>query len=426
MKTKLKKLANSRVELTVTLDAKDLEKASELALEDLAKEIRVEGFRKGKVPTEIAKKFLPENDLNAKTMDYAVRTTVVSAFEAEKQMPLLRPEINVTKFVPGEMLEYVANVEVVPEITLGDFKNLGVKRDDVKIAEKDIDGVLKNIQVSFAEKKVVKRAAKLTDEVIIDFVGKKDGKVFPGGSADNYHLTLGSGNFIPGFEDGIVGHEVGDKFELNLTFPKNYGMKDLAGEKTTFEVLLKQVNEVVMPKIDDELAKKVGPFKNLKALKDDIKKNLELQTDERIDAKFKDDLVSALVKKSKISAIPEILISDQVRAIEDNVRRNAETQGITVEEYMKRSGETEEAAKKQTREIAEYNVKASLCLQTLAVNEKITVDDKLVDAKIAELRDVYRKSPEALKNLKNPGVRQDIKNRMIIEAALDLLAKSNK
>ena len=147
MKTKLKKLANSRVELTVTLEAKDLEKASELALEDLAKEIRVEGFRKGKVPTEVAKKFLPENDLNAKTMDYAVRTTVVSAFEAEKQMPLLRPEISVTKYVPGEMLEYVATVEVVPEITLGDFKKLGVKRDDVKVAEKDIDGVLKNIQV---------------------------------------------------------------------------------------------------------------------------------------------------------------------------------------------------------------------------------------------------------------------------------------
>ena len=426
MKTKLKKLDGSRVELTATLDSKDLEKATEIALEDLAKEIRVEGFRKGKVPTEVAKKFIPENDLNAKTMDYAVRTTVVSAFEAEKQMPLLRPEISITKFVPGEMLEYVATVEVVPEITLGDFKKLGVKRDEVKIAEKDINGVLKNIQTSFSEKKVVRRAAKLTDEVIIDFVGKRYDKIFPGGSADNYHLVLGSGNFIPGFEDGIVGHEVGDKFTLELTFPKDYGMKDLAGEKTTFEVLLKQVNEVVLPEINDELAKKVGPFKDLKALKDDIKKNLEIQTGERIDAKFKDELVTALVKKSKIGAIPEILISDQVRAIEDNLRRNAEAQGITMEEYLKRSGETEEEAKKQTRKVAEQNVKASLCLQTLAINEKITVDDKLVEAKIAELRDVYRKSPEALKNLKNPAVKQDIKNRMIIEAALDLLAKSNK
>lgn len=426
MKTKLKKLANSRVELTVTLESADLKKASEIALEELSKEVRVEGFRKGKVPVEVAKKFIPENDLNARTMDLAVRTTVVSAFENEKQMPLLRPEISITKFVPGEMLEYTATVEVVPEVTLGDFKKLGVKRDEAKILTKDIDGVLNNIANSYSEKKVVKRAAKLTDEVIIDFVGKKDGVAFPGGSADNYHLVLGSGNFIPGFEDGIVGHESGDKFDLELTFPKDYGVTDLAGVKTVFNILVKQVNEVIVPKIDDALAKKVGPFKSLNALKEDIEKNLKLQTEERIEEKFKDDLVKALVKKSKIGEIPEILISDQMHGIRDNVERNAKSQGLTFEEYIKRGGETEESWEKKARKAAEENVKASLCLQTLAVNEKVTVDEKDVDAKLAELRDVYRKSPEALKSLKDPNVRQDIKNRMTIEAALNLLSKSNK
>lgn len=426
MKTKLKKLANSRVELTVTLESADLKKASEIALEELSKEVRVEGFRKGKVPVEVAKKFIPENDLNARTMDLAVRTTVVSAFENEKQMPLLRPEISITKFVPGEMLEYTATVEVVPEVTLGDFKKLGVKRDEAKISTKDIDGVLNNIANSYSEKKVVKRAAKLTDEVIIDFVGKKDGVAFPGGSADNYHLVLGSGNFIPGFEDGIVGHESGDKFDLELTFPKDYGVTDLAGVKTVFNILVKQVNEVIVPKIDDALAKKVGPFKSLNALKEDIEKNLKLQTEERIEEKFKDDLVKALVKKSKIGEIPEILISDQMHGIRDNVERNAKSQGLTFEEYIKRGGETEESWEKKARKAAEENVKASLCLQTLAVNEKVTVDEKDVDAKLAELRDVYRKSPEALKSLKDPNVRQDIKNRMTIEAALNLLSKSNK
>ena len=426
MKTKLKKLANSRVELTVTLESADLKKANEIALEELSKEVRVEGFRKGKVPVEVAKKFIPENDLNARTMDLAVRTTVVSAFENEKQMPLLRPEISITKFVPGEMLEYTATVEVVPEVTLGDFKKLGVKRDEAKISTKDIDGVLNNIANSYSEKKVVKRAAKLTDEVIIDFVGKKDGVAFPGGSADNYHLVLGSGNFIPGFEDGIVGHESGDKFDLELTFPKDYGVTDLAGVKTVFNILVKQVNEVIVPKIDDALAKKVGPFKSLNALKEDIEKNLKLQTEERIEEKFKDDLVKALVKKSKIGEIPEILISDQMHGIRDNVERNAKSQGLTFEEYIKRGGETEESWEKKARKAAEENVKASLCLQTLAVNEKVTVNEKDVDAKLAELRDVYRKSPEALKSLKDPNVRQDIKNRMTIEAALNLLSKSNK
>lgn len=426
MKTKLKKLDGSRVELTATLDADDLKKAEDLAVEELAKEVRVEGFRKGKVPMEVAKKFIPENDLDAKTMDLSVRMTVVSAFEQEKQMPLLRPEISITKFVPGEMLEYVATVEVVPEVTLGDWKNLGVKRETAKIEEKDIKGVLDNIAKSFSEKKTIKRAAKLGDEVIIDFVGKKDGVAFPGGSADNYPLLLGSGNFIPGFEDGIVGHEPGDKFDLELTFPKDYGVEDLAGVKTVFGVLLKQVNEVTEPKIDDELAKKVGPFKDLKALKDDIKKNLAIQTEERLDNKFKDDLIKALVKKSKIGDIPEILVNDQMHGIRDNLERNAQSQGMSAEDYLKRGGETMESWEKQAKKVAEENVKASLCLQTLAVTEKVTVDDKLVEAKIAELKDVYRKSPEALKNLKDPAVKQDIKNRLTIEAAIDKLAKANK
>ena len=426
MKTKLKKLADSRVELTTTLDSDDLKKAAKLAVEELAKEIRVEGFRKGKVPVDVAKRFIPENDLNAKIVDIAVRTTVIESFNAEKQMPLMRPEINVTKFVPGEMLEYVSTVQVVPDVELGDWKKLGVKREMVKVEEKDINAVLNNIANSFSEKKAVKRAAKLTDEVIIDFVGKKDGVAFPGGSADNYNLVLGSKSFIPGFEDGIVGHEPGDKFELELTFPKDYGMPDLAGVKTVFSVLLKQVNEVTVPKIDDELAKKVGPFKDLKALKEDIKTNLAMQNEERIENKFKDDLVKELVKKSKIGPIPEILINDQMHGIRDNLERNAQTNGMTAEEYLKRGNETMESWEKKAKKAAEENVKASLCLQTLAVNEKVSVDDKLVEAKIAELRDVYRKSPEALKNLKNPEVKQDIKNRLTIEATLNLLAKTNK
>ena len=425
MKTKLKKLSDSRVELTVTLDAKDLKTASNKAIEKLAKEVRVEGFRKGKVPTEVAKKFIPENDLNAETADIAVRTTVIAAFAENEKSPLVVPNVNVTKYVPGEMMEYTATADIIPDIKLGDYKKLGVKKEPVKILAKDIQGVLDNITKSFAEKKAVKRAAKLTDEVIIDFVGKRDGVAFPGGSAKDFHLVLGSMSLIPGFEDGIVGHESGDKFELKLTFPKDYGMKDLAGVKTVFEVLLKQVNEVKTPEINDELAKKVGPFKDLAALKDDIKKNLTLQTEQREGEKYKDALIKALVAKSKIPA-PEILISDQMRMIKDDITRNATSQGITFEEYLKRAGETEEKWEKEARKIAEERVKASLALQTIAVEQKITVSDELVAAKIAELRDVYQKSPEALKSLKDPNVKMDIKNRMIVEKTIDYLVENNK
>ncbi len=424
MKTKSKKVSDSRVEITVTLDKNDLSAAREKALAKLAKEVNVEGFRKGKVPAEVAAKFIPENDLNAETIDLAVRTTVIEAFRKEEKSPLVLPSVNVTKYVPGEMAEYTAAADIVPEVKLGNFKKLGVKKEVAKVAAKDITEVLENLSSSFAEKKVVKRAAKLGDEVIIDFVGKKDGKAFKGGSAKDYHLVLGSNSFIPGFEDGIVGHEFGDKFDLKLTFPKDYGVKDLAGAKTVFEVLLKQVNEVTKAKIDDEMAKKCGPFKALEELKADIKKNLEAQNAHRAEEKFKDQLVEALVKASKVPA-PEILIDDQVKAIREDMTRNAASRGMSFEDFLKQNQETEESWEKEARKIAETRVKASLALQTLAVEQKITVSDDLVNAKIAELRDVYKKSPEALKSLKDPNVKMDIKNRMILEATLDFLVKEN-
>lgn len=424
MKTTVKKLSDSRVEITVTLDAKDLKPAKEKALEKLAKEIHVEGFRKGKVPVDVAKKFIPENDLNAETVDAAVRTTVIEAFSKNEKSPLVLPSVNVTKYVPDEVVEYTATADIIPEIKLGDYKKLGVKKEEVKISEKEIKEILGNIATSFAEKKTVKRAATEGDEVIIDFVGKKDGEAFKGGSAKDYHLTLGSKTFIPGFEDGIVGHEPGDKFDLNLTFPEDYGVKDLAGAKTVFEVLLKQVNEVRKPVVDDEMAKKCGPFKDLGELKADIKKNLAAQNEHKLEEKFKDDLVNALVKKSKVPA-PEILIDDQMRMIKEDISRNAAAQGMSFEDFLERNNETMENWEKEARKIAEARVKASLALQTLAVENKITVSDDLVAARINELKDVYKKSPEALKNLKNPNVKMDIRNRMIIEKTLEFLVKEN-
>ena len=424
MKTKSKKLSDSRIELTVTLDAKDLKEAKAKAIEKLSKELKIEGFRKGKVPPEVAKKFIPENDLNAETIDAAVRMTVVPAFQEVEKSPLVMPNVNVTKYVPDETAEYTATADIIPEVKLADYKNLGVKKLETKVTDKEIDEILDNIAGSYAEKKVAKKAAALGDEVVMDFVGKKDGEPFKGGSAKDFKLLLGSKTFIPGFEEGIVGHESGDKFDLKLTFPKDYGVADLAGAKTVFEVLVKQVNEVRKPAIDDELAKKCGPFKTLAELKADIKKNLEAQNAHKAEEKFKNDLANALAEKSKVPA-PEILIDDQMRALKDDITRNATAQGMSFEDLLAANHETEESWEKEARKIAETRVKVSLALQTLAMEQKISVPDEEVSAKIAELREMYKKSPEALKSLKDPNVKMDIKNRMIIEATLDFLVKAN-
>ena len=424
MKVKSKKLSDTRILITVTLDKNDLASAKEKAVNRLVKEVKLEGFRKGKAPRDLAEKVLDQNLVSQETIDLAVRTTVPTAFQQVEKSPLVVPRVNVTKYVPGESAEYTAEADILPEIKLGDYKNLKVKKQDLKVAQKDIDEIVANIRKAYAEKKAMKKSAALGDEVIIDFVGKKDGEPFQGGTAKDYHLELGSHSFIPGFEEGIVGHASGDKFELPLTFPKDYQEKSLAGQKTVFEVLVKQVNAIELPKLDEAFAKKCGPFKSMDELRADIEKNLKAQNEHRINEKFKDDLVEALVKASTVSA-PEILIEDQVRLVKNDVERNAASTGQTLDAYLKANHVTEEEWQKQTREVAEKRVKASLILQTLARDAKITVEDDEVIAKIAELRDVYQKSPEALKNLKDPRVKMDVKNRMTIEKTLDFLVQAN-
>jgi trigger factor len=424
MKCTTKKLSDTKVEIKVVLEKEDLKIAEEKATARLAKEVKVEGFRKGKAPLDVAKKHINPNDLASVTLDLAVRTSVPKAFEESKSAPLVIPNVEVTKFVPGETAEYTATADILPEIKLGDFKKLGVKKETVKVAAKDVDEVIENIRTSYAEKKVAKKKAEMGDEVVIDFVGSKDGVEFKGGSAKDFKLGLGSGQFIPGFEEGIIGHESGDRFDLELTFPKDYHAEELAGKKTNFNVLLKQVNEIVKPELNDELAKKCGPFKTVDELKEDIKKNLEAQNNLKTTEKYKDDLVNALVKASKVSA-PEILVKDQLKMIENDISANAARQGLKFEDYLTQTGQTREDWEKTATSVAEMRVKASLCLQVLARDEKITVDEDVVDAKVAELREIYKNSKEALKNLKDPNVRQDIKNRLTIEKTLDFLVEVN-
>lgn len=425
MKTTTKKISDTKVEIKVTLDAADLDAARKRAVEHLAANVKVQGFRKGKAPASLVEQQLSPNDIASETIDVAVRMTMPKALEETKQNPIAIEKVDVLKYVPNESAEYSAKADVLPDIKLGDFTKLKTKREKAAVSDQDVQEIVDNIAKAYSEKKVVQRAAKLGDEVIIDFVGKKDGAAFPGGSAKDHHLVLGSGEFIPGFEDGIVGYASGDKFDLEVTFPKDYPEKTLAGQKAVFEILIKQVNEVVKPTENDEFAKRCGNFENMDELRADIRQNLEMQNNHRTNEKYRDALVNELVEKSKVSA-PEILVQDQLRFIKDDVVRNAAAYGMKLEEYVERIGQTLEEWEKSARELAEARVKASLVLQILAKEQKIEAAEEEVEAKIAELRDVYHKSKEALASLKKPEVRQDIKNRLVIDKTMDFLVAANE
>ncbi len=426
MKTTTKKLSDTRVEVTVTLDSADLKSAREKALTRLAQNIKVQGFRKGKAPVSLVEKQLSPNDISNEAIDIAVRSTMPLAFSDAKQEPIAIAGVEVTKYVPDESAEYTVQADILPDVKLGDFKKLKVKKDKTDASPADIQEVLDNIANAYAEKIVTKEPAKSGDEVIIDFVGKREnGEKFTGGSAKDHHLVLGSGQFIPGFEGAVIGHAAGDKFDINVTFPADYPEKSLAGQPVVFETLVKQVNDIKKPALDDELAKKCGDFKSLDELKNDIKKNLESQNAARAFEKYREDLVAELVKASKVAA-PEVLVNGQMRLIRNDTVRNAATRGVPMDQYLELMNLTEEEWEKQAREVAEARVKSSLILQILAKEQAITATDEEVEAKIAELRDVYQRSKEAIENLKKPEVRQDIKNRLIIDKTLDFLVEANE
>lgn len=422
MKTKMKKLSETRVEIAVNLDAAEMQNAHNLAVKNLAKTVKVQGFRPGKAPVELAEKNINPTALIDEELNIAIQLALDPAFKEAKVQALEMPKIDVKKFVPTEMMEFTLTADVLPEITLGDYKKLKAKKELKKVEDKDVEDVVKDVLATHAEKrKVDDRAAKKGDIVLIDFTGKENGVAFDGGSAKKYELEIGSKSFIDGFEEGIIGHKTGDEFVLNLSFPKNYHSADHAGKKVDFEVKLLEILEKIVPEMNDEFAKKIG-FKTMDEFRADVKKNLESRYEYSANEKFKDDLVADLVEKSKVAA-PEILIKDQVNLIKADVERNV---GMGLSEYLKLTGETEEAWEKEAKKAAEVRVKASLVLQKVALAEKIDVEEKLVAAKIAELASVYGKSKEALASLKDPRVRIDIKNRMVIEKTLDFLVKVNQ
>ncbi len=424
MKHTLKKISDTQVEIVVNVSAEDLAEAKAKALKMLARDLKAPGFRKGKVPANVAEKYLDDNTLSNEVMQYAVNETLTEAITVEGLRVLDQPKISITKFVPFTDMEFSAVIDIIPEIKLGNYKKLKAKRVVKKVEKADVDEVVKRIRENLAEKKEVKRAAAMGDEVVIDFVGKKDGKAFDGGTSQDYPLVLGSKSFIPGFEEAIVGHKAGDKFDVPLTFPKDYHAESLKGAKVVFEVTLKKVTEVKLPELDDELAKKAGPVDNVKDMLEDIKSELALQNERQADDKYKDDLIQALVDVSKVS-VPEILLADQIRSIGQDFKQNLMYRGLTPDEYMKQMGyvDEDEWQAKEFKVLAEKRVQAGLVLAELSKVENIEVSKDELDARHAQMIEQY---PQMKEQLDTPEARADLVNRLVTEKTLERLVELNK
>lgn len=413
-------ISETKVKLSIVLGIEELVHAKQHELQEQSKNVKVAGFRAGKAPLSAVEKQLDQNQLHASIINHAINDFYGQALTEQKLRTLNQPEVEVGKFVPYTELEFTALVEVMPKIKLGDYTKIKKTLKKVTVTPKEVDEVLENLRSKSAVKKDSETAAKLGDDVIIDFTGKdKNGKTVSGASGKDYSLNLGSKSFIPGFEEGLVGVKKGDKKEIPLTFPKDYHAKALAGTNVTFSVTVKNVQVSTAPKLDDSFAASVGPFTTVAELKKDIKTQLVEQKELEESNRVKDSIVEDLVKKSTL-VLPEVLVNDQISMLEHDFNQNLVYRGITMPEYLELEGFKDADAwkEKELRPQAERRVSVGMVLAEVAEKENLAVSEEEVATRISIYKQQYQQSAE---QFDQPEMQREVASRILTEKTVDRL-----
>ncbi len=382
MKIDNKKLENAIVELTVAFDVDEWKETQKKALNKLAKKVKIDGFRPGKAPIAMVKARVSKGSILEEATDMILQANFVKILNDAKVEPLAQPALNINK-VSEEELEVRILVPVKPEVELGEYKGLEVKKTRVTVTKKEIEEQLTNYQSQFAELSV-KEDGNVADgdTAVIDFEGFIDGVAFEGGKGENYPLEIGSGSFVPGFEEQLVGMGVDKEEEIKITFPKDYGAVDLAGKEAVFKVTVHEIKEKHLPEIDDELAKDVNidGVETLDQLKDHIKANIKTRKENENEQKFMDDIYDALIANSKVETSEALL-----KEIEQNLQR----QGLNFEVYEQFTGKNKDAIKEDVKPQAEKRVKINAILAAIIEEEKLVVSDEELET---ELQIIIKKS----------------------------------
>ena len=420
MNVKVEKKENSKIEIEFTMDKKQFEEELEKAYKQNAKKFKVPGFRAGMVPRAIVEQTYGESVLYEfvieNTVDDAYRTAVV-----ENNLEIVsRPELDIKQIGKDKDFIFVVNVCVKPEATVKDYKGIEVKKVSTRVTKKDVEAELEKIREKNARIVTVEdRELKNGDISIIDFEGFTDGKAFEGGKAENFELTIGSGQFIPGFEDQMIGMKVDEQRDINVKFPEEYHAKDLAGKDATFKVKLHEIKEKVLPEIDDEFAKDVSEFDNLEDYKKDLNKKIKADKENHAKMDMEQEAIDKFIEKVEVN-IPEEMIDSEVDKMVEEMNANLSYQGLNIDQYLQYMGTTLDEYKKQMRDQAQRRIKLDLGLEYVAKEEKVEVEDKDIDEKIKELAAQYgNKDDDSL--LKNENARNYMKQQLVYEKTMKVI-----
>lgn len=411
--------------LTFDIDTETIQKGIDHAFTRTQKRISVPGFRKGHVPRTIFNQMYGEESLYQDALNDVLPDAYEAAIKEAGIEPVDQPQVNVESMEKGQPWTLMATVAVKPEVTLGDYKGMEVPEQDTSVSDADVDSELENKRQQQAEL-VLKEdeAAADGDTVVIDYEGSVDGEKFDGGSADNYSLVLGSGSFIPGFEDQLVGHKAGEDVDVNVTFPEDYHAKDLAGKDALFKVKIHEVKEKQLPELDDEFAKDVDEdVETLAELKDKVKKQLQDQKEAAAKAAIEDAAIEAAVANAETEEIPQAMLDDDTNRQLQQYLAGMQQQGINPQMYFQITNTTEDDLRKQFADDAAKRVKTNLVLEAVVKDANLNATDEDVQNEIADLAKQYGMDEEAVsKALTRDMLEHDIE----IKKAVDLIADSAK
>ncbi|MDE6961067.1 MAG: trigger factor [Lachnospiraceae bacterium] len=422
MSVQVEKLEKNMAKLTIEVPVETVEKAIQNAYQKMKKNINIPGFRKGKAPRQLIEKMYGKEVFYNDAIDEMLQNSYADAVEECGEEVVSRPELNIVQMESKSPFIYTATVALKPEVTLPEYKGIEVEKTPVEVHDEEIEAeLLKEKEANARTITVEDRPVADKDIVTLDFEGFVDGEAFEGGKGENYDLTIGSGAFIPGFEEQLVGAKIGEDLDVNVTFPENYNAKELAGKAAVFKCRVNGIKVKELPEVDDEFAQEVSEFETLDEYKADIRERL-LKDKEEDAKKIKEDLVIQKIIEGAKMDIPDAMVNFQAEQLMDDFAQRIQMQGMSLEQYFRFTGMTQEQYEEQMRPRALQNIQSRLVLEAVAKAENLEVTEADVDAEMQKMADQYKMEVEKVKEFFGESQIEEMKKDLAIQKAIDLVA----
>ena len=420
MSVKVENLEKNMAKLTVEVDNAEFLKAIDVAYKKNRNKFNLPGFRKGKAPKDMIMKMYGPQVFFEDALNEILDKTYPEAAKESGLEIVSRPEIGVEQIGMDQNVIYTATVAVKPEVTLGEYKGVTVEKAETTVSAKEVNEKLAAELEKNARVVEVEREIKKDDIATIDFTGSVDGVEFEGGKGEDYPLTIGSGTFIPGFEDQLIGHKAGETVDVKVTFPENYGAKDLAGKEALFVTTIKAVKEKQVPAADDEFASEVSEFDTLDEYKKDLKKTLKEEKEKAATTTNERNVIAKVVENASVE-IPAPMLEAQLDNMLYDYQTRLAQQGIPMDQYLQITGQTVEQIKEQMKESAEKNLKTSLVIEAIMEKENITVADERVDEEFKKIAEQYKMEYDDLKKTVSEEQKESMKREIAFQETIDML-----